>query len=61
MAKLKDHLITLREQLEEKYNRSFACLKCNDTGFVEIEIMGGSESDEWGVVDVKKVSCDKCF
>ncbi len=31
------------------------CDKCNGSGV--IEIMGGSESDEWGVIDTKPCAC----
>jgi hypothetical protein len=31
------------------------CNYCMDTGIVEI--MGGSDADEWGVVDEKACSC----
>ena len=31
------------------------CDKCQDTG--QIEIMGGSEKEEWGVIDVKPCDC----
>lgn len=33
------------------------CSQCNDTGV--IEIMGGSDADEWGVVDTKVCECRK--
>lgn len=34
----------------------FHCDKCGGTG--SIEVMGGSEADEWGVVDIKR--CPEC-
>lgn len=61
MGLLKNHLIAVKEELENTYNLSLDCPKCHGTGYVEVEIMGGSASDEWGVIDVKKVSCDECF
>lgn len=61
MAHIKDYLIGIREELEKQYDREFACSKCDGKGYVEHEIMGGSASDEWGVVDVKVVQCDECF
>lgn len=61
MGLLKDHLISLREELEKKYNRSFACSKCDGKGFIEIEILGDGENFECDVVGVKTVSCDECF
>lgn len=60
MGLLKDHLVEVREKLEKDYGRSF-CSKCEGKGFIGHEIMGGSESDEWGVIDVKIVNCDECF
>ncbi len=60
MGLLKDHLIGVREELEKTYNISL-CHKCGGKGYYEVEIMGGSASDEWGVVDVKIVQCDECF
>ncbi len=33
------------------------CEVCKDTG--EIEIMGGSDADEWGVVDIKRCNCQE--
>ena len=41
---------------KECADEKFKCEYCKDTG--EIEIMGGSDSDEWGVVDVKR--CTNC-
>ncbi len=38
---------------EEKYY----CELCNDTGVVEI--MGGTDYDEWTVIDVKMCECQK--
>lgn len=35
----------------------YQCELCKDTG--EIEIMGGSEADEWGVVDIKPCTCQE--
>lgn len=35
----------------------YHCEICKDTG--EIEVMGGSEADEWGVVDVKRCACQE--
>lgn len=61
MAHIKDYLIGLREKMEKQYDREFACTTCGGKGYVEQEIMGGSESDEWGVIDVKVVKCDECF
>lgn len=43
---------TPKEHLED--DKVF-CEKCNDTGI--IEIMGGSDADEWGVVDEKACTC----
>ena len=60
MAHIKDYLIGVRESLEKQYDRSF-CSKCGGKGFIEYEVMGGSESDEWGVIDVKVAKCDDCF
>lgn len=34
----------------------FECERCQDTGIVEIH--GGGDSDEWGVVDEKR--CPDC-
>ncbi len=31
------------------------CKLCGDTG--EIEIMGGTEAEEWGVISVKRCVC----
>lgn len=62
MAMLKDHLIGVAEQLEKQYDREFPlCEKCNDTGFLEVEIMGDGENFEWDVIGHKTVSCDECF
>lgn len=61
MAQIKDYLIGIKENLEKQYDREFKCSKCEGKGFIEIEIMGGSSSDEWGVIDTKIVSCDECF
>lgn len=35
----------------------YACENCLDSGFVEIH--GGSDYDDWGVVDVKTCYCQK--
>lgn len=60
---MKDELIDKQEfatkELEsiepkEEEDKLF-CDKCNDTGI--IEIMGGSDADEWGVVDEKECDC----
>jgi len=62
MGLLKEHLIGVREQLEKQYDRSFTkCEKCNDKGFLEIEIMGDGANFEYDVIDTKIVSCDECF
>ena len=60
MGHIKDYLIGIQEDLEKQYDRSF-CSKCDGKGFIEHEIMGGSEYDEWGVIDVKRMQCDECF
>lgn len=42
---------------EECAKENFKCEYCKDTG--QIEIMGGSEADEWGVVDIKRCKCQE--
>lgn len=39
----------------EKEENEYDCNICHDTGV--IEIMGGSDADEWGVVDEKVCEC----
>ena len=58
MCKIKDELLTIenppvetKELFEEKYD----CDKCNDTGVVEV--MGGTDYDEWTVIDEKICEC----
>lgn len=36
--------------------KEISCERCGDTGIIEVH--GGSDSDEWGVVDEKR--CPDC-
>ncbi len=38
-------------------NREKVCEECEGTGF--IEIMGGSESEEWGVIGTRPCKCQE--
>lgn len=51
----KDGIVPFCELCEEEREKQPFCEDCNDTGI--IEIMGGSDADEWGVVDKKPCVC----
>lgn len=35
----------------------YECNRCQDSGF--IEIMGGSDADDWGVIDIVRCGCQE--
>lgn len=58
MSKIKDEIIKEQEfkQKELEANEpEFKCEYCQDTGVVEV--MGGSDAEEWGVVGLRKCEC----
>ena len=59
MSKIKDTIIEEQDTGVNVYGKKtrdeLLCERCSDTGIVEI--MGGSDADEWGVIDEKPCTC----